>query len=97
MGGESRGALRRAAKHGDGWVGLDHTPESVTEPLNRLRELRGDGPPLEITVGGNVRSADDVARFEDAGVHRLLVSPWPRSPEALDGLRRFADTVQVHE
>jgi len=97
VGGESPGALRRTATHGDGWVGLDHTPESVTEPIKRLAELRGDGPPLEVTVGGDVRSATDVARFEDAGVHRLLVSPWPRSREALDGLRRFADTVPVDE
>src|SRR5438270_1998633 len=95
VGGESRGALRRAARHGDGWVGLDHTPESVGEPIQRLTEMRGDGSPLEITVGGNVQTPDDVARFEAAGVHRLLVSPWRRSPEALDGLGRFADTVGV--
>jgi len=74
-------------------VGLDHTPESVGEPIQRLSEMRGDGSPLEITVGGTVQSPDDVARFEAAGVHRLLVSPWRRSPEALDGLRRFAETV----
>jgi probable F420-dependent oxidoreductase len=95
VGGESSGALRRAAEHADGWVGLDHTPESVAEPIARLAELRGDGSPLEITVGGEVRSPEDVARFEEAGVHRLLVSPWRRSREALDGLRRFADTVPV--
>src|SRR5205823_801013 len=95
VGGESPGALRRTARAADGWVGLDHTPESVVEPIKRLRDLRGDAPPLEITVGGNVQSPDDVARFADAGVHRLLVSPWPRSPQALDGLRRFADTVDV--
>jgi alkanesulfonate monooxygenase SsuD/methylene tetrahydromethanopterin reductase-like flavin-dependent oxidoreductase (luciferase family) len=95
VGGESSGALRRTAEHADGWVGLDHTPESVAEPIARLAELRGDGSPLEITVGGEVRSPEDVARFEEAGVHRLLVSPWRRSREALDGLRRFADTVPV--
>ena len=97
VGGESPGALRRTAKHGDGWVGLDHTAESVAEPIARLAELRGDGLPLEITVGGEVRSPEDVSRFEEAGVQRLLVSPWPRSREALDGLRRFADTVPVDE
>ena len=93
VGGESPAALRRAARAGDGWVGLDHTPESVREPLRRLTELRGERPPLEITVGGQVTSKDDVARWEEAGVDRLLVSPWARSREALDGLRRFADMV----
>jgi probable F420-dependent oxidoreductase len=93
VGGESPAALRRTARFGDGWVGLDHTPESVLEPIGRLAELRGDGPKLEITVGSDVRSPDDVARLEEAGVDRVLVSPWPRSREALDGLRRFADTV----
>ena len=93
VGGESAAALRRTARYGDGWIGLDHTPESVLEPIKRLAELRGDGPPIEITVGGHVESSEDVTRFEEAGVHRLLVSPWPRSPQAVDGLRRFADTV----
>jgi probable F420-dependent oxidoreductase len=97
VGGESPGALRRAARFGDGWVGLDHTPESVVEPIAHLAELRGDAARLEITVGGTVGSPDDVKRFEDAGVDRLLVSPWPRSREARDGLRRFADTVGLHE
>src|SRR5256714_10889599 len=32
VGGESPGALRRTARYGDGWIGLDHTPESVLEP-----------------------------------------------------------------
>ena len=95
VGGESAGALRRAARYGDGWIGLDHTPESVLEPIKRLAELRGDGPPIEITVGGTVQSPDDVARFENAGVHRLIVSPWRRSKDAVEGLRRFVDTVGI--
>jgi probable F420-dependent oxidoreductase len=92
VGGESAPALRRAARLGDGWVGLDHTPETVAGPVARLRELR-EGRPFEVTVGGLVEGRDDVERWEQAGVDRLLVSPWRRSPEALDGLRRFADTV----
>ena len=95
VGGESAAALRRTAHFADGWVGLDHTPESVVEPIKRLAELRGDAPPLEITVGADVCSPEDVARFEEAGVQRLLVSPWARSRQALDGLRRFADTVAL--
>jgi hypothetical protein len=34
-----------------------------------------------------------VKRWEDAGVTRMIVSPWRRSREAIDGMRRFADLV----
>jgi hypothetical protein len=34
-----------------------------------------------------------VRRWEEIGVTRLIVSPWRRSPEAIDGMRRFADLV----
>jgi hypothetical protein len=40
-----------------------------------------------------VTSPDDVKRWQDLGVTRLIVSPWRRSPEAIDGVRRFADLV----
>jgi hypothetical protein len=40
-----------------------------------------------------VTGADDVGRWEELGVTRLVVSPWRRSPDAVDGMRRFADLV----
>jgi probable F420-dependent oxidoreductase len=93
VGGESAAALRRTARHGDGWIGMGHTPESVAEPIRRIAELRGDRPRVEITVGGDVQSPADVERFAAAGVHRMIVSPWRRSKEAIDGLHHFADAV----
>jgi hypothetical protein len=48
---------------------------------------------MQICVGGTVSSRDDVARWEDLGVTRMIVSPWRRSPEAVDALERFADLV----
>jgi probable F420-dependent oxidoreductase len=97
VGGESGAALRRAARLGDGWVGLDHTPESVVPFIARINGLRDEygraGAPFEVTVGGTVESRADVSRWEDAGVDRLIVGPWRRSREAIDGLRRFADAV----
>jgi probable F420-dependent oxidoreductase len=95
VGGESRAALRRAARHGDGWLGMGHTFESASERVAALRALRADvgraGEPFAIVVGGAVESAADVARWEEIGVTRLIVSPWRRSREAIDGIRRFAD------
>lgn len=97
VGGESSAALRRAATLGDGWVGMSHTLESVAAPVARLAELRGaagrDAMPFEVSVGGPVSVPDDAARWSAAGVDRLIVAPWARSSEALDGLRRFADTM----
>jgi probable F420-dependent oxidoreductase len=100
VGGESPPALRRAARAGDGWVGLDHTLESIGEPMAKLRQLREAAgrahEPFEITVGGPVESDDDIRRWEDAGVDRLICSPWRRSPEAIEGLRRFSEIAGAH-
>ena len=97
IGGESGAALRRAARAGDGWIGMGHTFESAAGQIARLRQLRGeydrDVASFQICLGGPVASADDVRRWEELGVTRLIVSPWRRSPEAIDGMRRFADLV----
>jgi len=96
-GGESSAALRRAALHCDGWLGLEHTPESVAEPvatLVRLREKFGrSDQPFEVAVMARVRDSDDLRRFEDAGVTRIMAAPWERSSKAVEGLRRYADRV----
>jgi probable F420-dependent oxidoreductase len=97
VGGDSLAALRRAAFHADGWYGLQTTLDGAVAQLARLRELRREAgraqQPLEVTLGGNLREPDDVKRWEDAGVDRLVVSPWRRSREAVEGLRRYADSI----
>jgi phosphohistidine phosphatase SixA len=40
---------------------------------------------------GSTSSVDEVLRATDAGIDRLIVSPWQRTREALDGIARFAD------
>jgi probable F420-dependent oxidoreductase len=97
VGGESEAALRRAAFHADGWYGLVHTPESAALRVARLHALRvqagREGERFEVSLGGRVSGPDDIRRWEDAGVDRLVVSPWQRSGEAVEGLRRYADLV----
>jgi probable F420-dependent oxidoreductase len=97
IGGESDAALRRAARVGDGWIGMAHTFETAPRAISRLRELLEEhGRTLDgfqVCVGGPVESRDDVARWEELGVTRIVVSPWPRSREAIDGMRRFAELV----
>lgn len=97
VGGESDAALRRAARLGDGWIGMWHTFDSAAARIARLRELleeHGREPTgFQVVVGGEVGSRSDVSRWEELGVTRLIVAPWRRSREAVDGLRRFADLV----
>ena len=91
VGGESEAALRRAVQRGDGWLGMQHSPESAALIAKRLRAERGDA--FSISVGGTVRSPGDAERYAEAGVDRLIVAPWSRTSEALDGIRRFADAM----
>jgi len=97
VGGESDAALQRAARIGDGWLGLDHDLTSVAVPIRRLqhfrREFGVEERPFEFIVGGQVERREDLARWEEAGVTRLIAHPWRRSREALDGLRRYAELV----
>jgi probable F420-dependent oxidoreductase len=95
VGGESPAALRRAARLGDGWYGLEHTPESAADIVTRLAALRSEAgrgdAPFAVSVGGALDAPADQERWLEAGVDRLVVRPWRRSREALEGLRRFAD------
>lgn len=107
VGGESAAALRRAARFGDGWLSMEQTPETIAPLVAQLRaaeEAAGRATPLEvtaapkqITVVGEAPSPDEVARFAAAGVDRLIVSPWRRSAEAIDGLQRFAEECLVDQ
>ncbi len=95
VGGESEAALARAARAGDGWIGIEPGVDAVRRSVERLavlrREFGREGRPFEVTIGAPLSDPDAVARFEEAGVHRLIVRPWRRSPEAVEGLRAFAD------
>jgi probable F420-dependent oxidoreductase len=99
VGGESRRALRRAAEIGDGWLGMQHTPETAADRvavLRALTEAAGRDPAaVEATVMGEVTGPDDVARFAAAGVDRLIVTPWRRSREAVESLERLAANLDL--
>ena len=96
VGGDGPAALRRAALVGDGWIPMNHPLDQIPPAVARLAELRekaGRPGKVEVTIGGSVASAVDIDRYAEAGVDRLIVRPWPRSKEAMDGIRRFADEV----
>jgi probable F420-dependent oxidoreductase len=95
VGGESTAALARAARH-DGWLSMPHTVATAAGQIAEVRRLRGARPgPFSITVCtlDPELGPDDVARWADLGVDRLVVKPWARTRDALDGLRAFADRM----
>jgi probable F420-dependent oxidoreductase len=94
VGGQSGAALRRAALYGDGWIGVNETPQSVRRALTRIEELqkahRFATRPLEVTTGLENLDPDAMEVLEDSGVHRFIVQPWSRSREARDAIATFA-------
>lgn len=94
-GGESKAALRRAARLCDGWISMPQTLERVRPQLELLRSYREEagrsGEPFEVTVHAyDLSGPDEVAEWEKLGVDRLIVRPWRRTREALDKLAEFA-------
>lgn len=96
FGGVSEAALARAARLGDGWLGLWHDPEALLGHIARLHELlaaAGREPAgFEITVMVDPSRAEPehLRRLGDLGVDRALVgSPrlWAHEwPAVLDRL-----------
>jgi probable F420-dependent oxidoreductase len=99
VGGESRAALRRAARLGDGWIGMSHDFDSGARQITALRALLAeegrDPSGFQFCLGGPVESVADVDRWEALGVTRLIVAPWARSKEAVEGMRRFATEMRL--
>lgn len=96
VGGESAAAMRRAARHGDGWFSFNRLPDELDEPLERLDAMladegrsRGD---LQLTVSPylNPVDADAVGAYRERGVDRLVVLCLAFD---VDGLRAQLDDL----
>lgn len=102
IGGASPVALRRAARFGDGWMGLEGSPEEVRPLIESLRseeQKAARKAPLEVTTGAGrvIGRADlpmpDRAMIEEyarLGVDRVIVRPWRKSSTLIENLERFA-------
>ncbi|MEE8369328.1 MAG: LLM class F420-dependent oxidoreductase [Dehalococcoidia bacterium] len=100
FGGETKAALSRAARLGDGWYGLGgKTLEEASRIVKKLRELRREAgraaEPFEITVSGaGQMTPDDIARYQEAGVDRLMMSPFSgEGGSEMDQMERFAEEI----
>jgi alkanesulfonate monooxygenase SsuD/methylene tetrahydromethanopterin reductase-like flavin-dependent oxidoreductase (luciferase family) len=81
VGGTSKPALRRAARYGDGWLGIIHPMEEIkglVAELNALRREFGRGEePFDIILDcPDAQTVDDIRRLEDLGITDLKVTPW---------------------
>jgi probable F420-dependent oxidoreductase len=97
IGGDSPAAMRRAAHLGDGWLPMAQTLETLPGNLRRIAAMRADAGRdgvFEVTLQMNTPvDADALRRYRDAGVDRVLVTPWTHVREGVDAIRRFADTI----
>jgi probable F420-dependent oxidoreductase len=96
VGGESTAAMRRAARHGDGWYSFNRLPHDLDEPLERLDAMlaeegrsRGD---LQLTVSPYFHPVDAgaVEAYRARGVDRLVVLCLAFD---VDGLRTQLDSL----
>jgi probable F420-dependent oxidoreductase len=79
VGGESTAAMRRAARHGDGWYSFNRLPDELDEPLERLDAMLAEEgrrrADLQLTVSpySNPVDAAAVEAYRARGVDRLVV------------------------
>ncbi|MGH9208924.1 MAG: LLM class flavin-dependent oxidoreductase, partial [Acidimicrobiales bacterium] len=96
IGGDGLAAFRRVATVGAGWMPVNHQLDEIPGALNRIAEIAkklGRTSPIEVTMMGETNGRQDLDRYAAAGVTRLIVRPWSRSSEALEGLRQFAERI----
>jgi probable F420-dependent oxidoreductase len=96
VGGHVPGAARRAARVGDGFfpVSAGKLPDLLAAMRDECAKIGRDPSEIEITTGAGALDVDEVRRFEDMGVSRLVIGPPAFDPDGVrDGLARFADEV----
>lgn len=98
VGGNTTAALRRVAEYGDGWFGLNLSPDQTAERLGKLRDLLSAGgrrlEDLQVIIGpaSHQPTPDDFRKFHDLGVQELVLPPFGRrsGPEMIKRLEEIA-------
>jgi probable F420-dependent oxidoreductase len=98
--GEMKAAARRAAIYGDGWIPryLWATPEDIAEGKARMveafKEYGRDPATIDITLFGCRQDREEMTRYEQAGVTRILFVLKPEPPDIMrERLYRIAERV----
>ena len=96
VGGDSLAAKRRAALRGDGWLPMNHSLEQLPAAIKEVDAMRADAGRAGrtiISIGGGGKTVDDLRRYADAGVDRIIAMPYESSRTALDDIARYGDEV----
>ena len=89
FGGETDAALRRVARHGDGWHGFNHLPDSAASSVRRLERFLADEDrrlaDVDVTVGAYLQPVQpsDLPAYRDAGVDQLVLSAFAVDAEGI--------------
>jgi probable F420-dependent oxidoreductase len=99
VGGDSRAAMRRAARLGDAWLPMNTSLKRLPERMASLREMRssmGSNSPIGVTVQAQVPTRDELDQYEEIGVNRVIVYPFelPRDPRR--SLTDYAHSVRMN-
>lgn len=102
VGGHREAAAMRAGRFGDGFFPAIYPPQDTLVRLPKLidvmrrtaRDSGRDPDAIEITSGGT-RRADEVGRWEDLGVDRMVIRArsGPEPAKLREELERFGDEV----
>lgn len=103
FGGESTPALKRVAEIGDGWFGVNVTPEDAATKIARIKQYAqaaGRGSvkfSFAVSPGiGSPIEMDMIKRYRDAGVDQVIAGGIPSDPkEAKVEIERLAEKLVV--
>jgi probable F420-dependent oxidoreductase len=89
IGGDSKLAMKRVARLGDGWLpaylSIDQVREGLEFIRNAQREYgRADHPLTVLTSCHDAKGVDDYRRMEEIGVTHITLTPWRKLGEPLD-------------
>ncbi len=97
FGGESLPALKRVARSGNGWFGVNLTPTQAAEKITRLHQLldaeRRNHDEVEVIISPyqNEVTADDLRAYHELGVKEFV--PFVRLPGHAADIPKFLEQV----
>lgn len=101
IGGHSKLAFERAARIGDGWLGMNYTMETLVEHCRTLQQAREDAGtadrPFEVIASPEVApTGDALEEIEAAGVTTILTSSWFRPGRRAPEIDRAEEMVRAY-